>query len=89
MGPQRLAEPLLSLTSVRSAGAPLEAPKPSSPDREARAVHSALASSGGNVAKAARSLGITTRDPLPQMARYGLRSEQTHRVEELKAGGAS
>ena len=58
-----------------SAGAPLEAPTELA-DWEARAVHSALASSGGNVAKAARSLGITRATLYHKMARYGLRSDR-------------
>jgi len=45
-------------------------------DWEARAVHSALANSGGNVAKAARSLGITRATLYHKMARYGLRSDR-------------
>ncbi|PWB84293.1 MAG: sigma-54-dependent Fis family transcriptional regulator [Methylocystaceae bacterium] len=43
---------------------------------EARAVRFALASSNGNIAKAARSLGITRATLYHKMARYGLRSDR-------------
>ncbi|ARN82022.1 sigma-54-dependent Fis family transcriptional regulator [Methylocystis bryophila] len=58
-----------------SVGRPVDAPGELA-DWEARAVHSALASSGGNVAKAARSLGITRATLYHKMARYGLRSDR-------------
>ncbi|HEY8065933.1 MAG TPA: sigma-54-dependent Fis family transcriptional regulator [Methylosinus sp.] len=45
-------------------------------DWEARAVRHALASSKGNIAKAARSLGITRATLYHKMARYGLRSDR-------------
>lgn len=45
-------------------------------DWEARAVRFALASSKGNIAKAARSLGITRATLYHKMARYGLRSDR-------------
>ncbi|WP_245267228.1 sigma 54-interacting transcriptional regulator [Methylosinus sp. LW3] len=45
-------------------------------DWEARAVRHALASAKGNIAKAARSLGITRATLYHKMARYGLRSDR-------------
>lgn len=45
-------------------------------DWEARAVRFALASSNGNIAKAARSLGITRATLYHKMARFGLRSDK-------------
>ncbi|ATQ68609.1 sigma-54-dependent transcriptional regulator EatR [Methylosinus sp. 3S-1] len=45
-------------------------------DWEARAVRFALASSNGNIAKAARSLGITRATLYHKMARYGLQSDR-------------
>ena len=45
-------------------------------DWEARAVRFALASSKGNIAKAARSLGITRATLYHKMARYGLQSDR-------------
>ncbi|QGM48092.1 AAA domain-containing protein [Methylocystis heyeri] len=45
-------------------------------DWEARAVRTALTTSEGNVAKAARALGITRATLYHKMARYGLRSDK-------------
>jgi transcriptional regulator of acetoin/glycerol metabolism len=45
-------------------------------DWEAQAVRYALASSKGNIAKAARTLGITRATLYHKMARYGLRSDR-------------
>ncbi|MBY6242270.1 sigma 54-interacting transcriptional regulator [Methylosinus sp. Sm6] len=75
----------LNVDSRRSVGASLfgeRAPEDSGEtpldlsDWEARAVRFALASSKGNIAKAARSLGITRATLYHKMARYGLQSDR-------------
>ncbi len=73
----RSADRSLLSDSVTAAGRDqTEAPPLELSDWEAQAVRSALASSKGNIAKAARILGITRATLYHKMARYGLRSDR-------------
>jgi transcriptional regulator of acetoin/glycerol metabolism len=80
LGPKPQGEPRESGEMAFGASAPDAAPTADTPvglaDWEARAVRTALTTSEGNVAKAARSLGITRATLYHKMARYGLRSDR-------------
>ena len=80
LGPKPQSEPREGGGTAFGASAPDAALTADTPvglaDWEARAVRTALTTSEGNVAKAARSLGITRATLYHKMARYGLRSDR-------------